>query len=235
MVRFEALAFLPWSFPNEMKFKCWCTYAPSSPGLTTASTHLLPYGYGRFCARPPCRRCARQVPRVPSPHAGVAPMGETHLPPPQRTLLLLLRSYGLIRQSQRPLPYFGLWPRWRSLRRLSPVPAARRTFPTLSPRIFPWMLDPIPRRSHSVLSPVSSAVSSAFPTRSWVGFPRIVRLKRLRAGRRFRGGGYFFMFRPPILCCPPGRPYRCAYCRRAAGAFTSGQNVLRYLRTHRIC
>src|SRR6516164_852770 len=41
MVRFEALAFLPWTFPNEMKFKCWCTYAPSSPGLTTASTHLL--------------------------------------------------------------------------------------------------------------------------------------------------------------------------------------------------
>ena len=39
-VRFEALAFLPWTFPNEMKFKCWCTYAPSSLGLTTASTHL---------------------------------------------------------------------------------------------------------------------------------------------------------------------------------------------------
>jgi hypothetical protein len=129
----------------------------------------------------------------------------------------------------------SVFPRWRSLRRLSPAPAARRTFPTLSPRIFPWMLDPIPRRSHSVLLPVASAVSSAFPTRSWVGFPRIVRLKRLRAGRRFRGGRYFFMFRPPILCCPPGRPYRCAYYRRAAGAFTSGQNVLRYLRTHRIC
>jgi len=39
-VRFEALAFLPWSFPSEMKFKCWCTYAPSSLGLTTVSTHL---------------------------------------------------------------------------------------------------------------------------------------------------------------------------------------------------
>jgi hypothetical protein len=29
-VRFEALAFLPWTFPNEMKLKCWCTCAPSS-------------------------------------------------------------------------------------------------------------------------------------------------------------------------------------------------------------
>jgi hypothetical protein len=48
------------------------------------------------------------VPRVPSPHAGVTPTGETQLPSPQRTSLLLPRSYGLIRQSQRPLLYFGL-------------------------------------------------------------------------------------------------------------------------------
>src|SRR6476620_11790961 len=34
---------------------------------------------------------------------------------------------------------------------------------------------------------------------------------------------------------PPGRPYRCDYCRRAAEASTSGPIVLRYLRTHRIC
>jgi len=47
------------------------------------------------------------VPRVPSPRAGVTPTGETQLPSPQRTLLLLLRYYGLIRQSQRPLLYFG--------------------------------------------------------------------------------------------------------------------------------
>jgi len=44
-VRLEALAFLPWSFPSEMKFKCWCTYAPSSLGLTTVSTHLVAYGF----------------------------------------------------------------------------------------------------------------------------------------------------------------------------------------------
>ena len=34
---------------------------------------------------------------------------------------------------------------------------------------------------------------------------------------------------------PPDRPYRCAYCRRAAGAFTSGPIVLCYLHTLRIC
>src|SRR5262245_12616790 len=34
---------------------------------------------------------------------------------------------------------------------------------------------------------------------------------------------------------PPDRPYRCEYCRRAAGAFTSGHTVLCCLRTFRIC
>lgn len=34
---------------------------------------------------------------------------------------------------------------------------------------------------------------------------------------------------------PPGRSNRCEYCRRAAGAFTSGPIVLCYLHTHRIC
>ena len=33
----------------------------------------------------------------------------------------------------------------------------------------------------------------------------------------------------------PGRSYRCAYCRRAAETFTSGQSVLRCLGTHRTC
>src|SRR5215471_1744841 len=123
-------------------------------------------------------------------------------------------------------------PRWRSLRRLSPVPAARRTFPTLSPRIFPWMLDPIPRRSHSVLLPVSSAVSLAFPIRNWVGFPRIVRLKRLRAGRNFGAADISLCSGLQVCVAPQIVPTAARYCRRAAGAFTSGQNVLRYLRTH---
>jgi hypothetical protein len=163
------------------------------------------------------------------PHGGdVASASSENITPPSS----LLRTHSPVAVAS---PLLRFYPRWRSLCRLSPVPAARRTFPTLSPRTFPWMLDPIPRRSHSVLLPVSSAVSSAFPTRSWVGFPRIVRLKRLHAGRRFRGGRYFFMFRPPVLRRPPGRPYRCKYFRRAAGACTSGQNVFRYLRTHRIC
>ena len=53
----------------------------------------------------------------------------------------------------------------RSLRRLLPAPAATGIFPTLSLRLFPRMLGPLPRRSHGVRIPVSSSVSSAFPQR----------------------------------------------------------------------
>src|SRR3974390_460063 len=46
------------------------------------------------------------------------------------------------------------------------------------------MLDPLPRRYHRVLAPVSSTVSSAFPNRVWVGFPRLS-CERLLAGQFF--------------------------------------------------
>jgi len=64
------------------------------------------------------------------------------------------------------------------------------------------MLDPLPRRYHRVLAPVTSTVSSAFPNGKWVGFPHLSRLKRLRAGGGFRGRRYFVMFRPPSLLAP---------------------------------
>ena len=75
MVRFEALAFLPWTFPNEMKFKCWCAYAPSSLGLTTASTHLL--AYGLWSALCPTTVLTVSPPSAQSPFApcGVTPRG----------------------------------------------------------------------------------------------------------------------------------------------------------------
>jgi hypothetical protein len=76
------------------------------------------------------------------------------------------------------------------------------SFPTLSLKIFPWMLDPVPRRSHRVLLPVSSPVSSAFPQRRWGRLPALIRESRLLAGPCFRGCRYFLMFRPPSLLTP---------------------------------
>jgi len=55
-----------------------------------------------------------------------------------------------------------------------------------------------------------------------------------------RGGRFsrlqIFLYVPASkFARPPDRSYRCEYCRRAAGAFTSGPIVLCYLHTHRVC
>src|SRR5215472_9783778 len=54
-----------------------------------------------------------------------------------------------------------------------PTPAAHGSFPTLSPKVFPWMLDPVPRRytvcSHLFL-PQCQRPS---PREKRVGFPRL--------------------------------------------------------------
>src|ERR1022692_1555974 len=132
------------------------------------------------------------------------------------------------------LSSFGIEPRLKSLCRLYSAPAAHGSFPTLSLKIFPWMLDPVPRRSHRVLLPVSSPVSSAFPQERWGRLPALFRESRLLAGRISRLQ-IFLNVPASKFAHPPDRPYRCAYCRRAAGAFTSGHIVLRYLHTLRIC
>src|SRR5450759_357357 len=104
--------------------------------------------------------------------------------------------------SRGALSCVGIEPRSKSLGRLYSVPAAHGSFPTLSLRIFPRMLDPVPRRFHRVLSPVSSPVASAFPERRLGRLPAFV--PRITTPRRpvFRGCRYFFMFRPPSLLTP---------------------------------
>jgi hypothetical protein len=126
------------------------------------------------------------------------PPSGRRVPSPPRTLLPVLSSYRLIRQSYVALLYFGCWPRMRSLCRLLPAPAATRILPTLSLRIFPQMPEPIPRRYAECVCLVLPQPSSAFP---------IIRMGRLPASFRehdfprvgFRGCSYFIMFRPPSL------------------------------------
>ena len=125
-------------------------------------------------------------------------------------------------------------PRARSLRRLLPAPAATGIFPTLSLRIFPRMLGPLPRRSHGVHIPVSSSVSSAFPQRGLGRLPASLREYDFSRGVFSRLQTFLYV-QASEFARLPGRSYRCAACRRAAETFTSGQNVLRCLCTHRIC
>ena len=152
----------------------------------------------------------------------------------RRTLLLGHCSYGLIRQSRLALLSFGLNLVARSLRRLLPAPAATGIFPTLSLPIFPRMLGPLPRRSHGVRIPVSSSVSSAFPQRGLGRLPASLREYDFSRGVFSRLQTFLYV-QASEFARLPGRSYRCATCRRAAETFTSGQNVLRCLCTHRIC
>ena len=95
-------------------------------------------------------------------------------------------------------PLLRFSPRSGSLCRLLPAPAASGFFPTLSLQIFPEMLDPVPRRSHRLHLPVSSSVSSAFPTKRLGRLPATFREYDFSRGE-FRGCRYSFMFRPLSL------------------------------------
>jgi hypothetical protein len=113
-------------------------------------------------------------------------------------------------------------------------PCCQRDLPDVILRIFPRMPGPIPRRSHRMPLPVSSPVSSAFPSRRWVGFPRCIREHDF-SRPLFSRLQTFLYVQASDFAHPPGRSHRCPYCGRAARVFTSGLNVLRCLRTHRIC
>jgi hypothetical protein len=88
------------------------------------------------------------------------------------------------------------------------VPAAHGSFPTLSLKVFPWMLDPLPRRSHRVLLPVSSTVSSAFPMTLTGRLPRLSHESRLLAGM-FSRLQIFRNVPASKFARPPDRSYRC--------------------------
>ena len=88
------------------------------------------------------------------------------------------------------------------------------------------MLDPLPRRYHRVLAPVTSTVSSAFPNGKWVGFPHLSRLKRLRAGGGFRGRRYFVMFRPPSLLAPQFVPTAASTAAGQLGLLRPGRTCV---------
>src|SRR6516225_2487903 len=97
-------------------------------------------------SRPPRQtEKAAKCPEPLCPTRVLPPLGRRD-PSPERTLLLRLRSYRLIRRPRWALSSFGFWPRLESPCRLLPVPAAHGSFPTLSPTVCS-----------------SSTVSSAFP------------------------------------------------------------------------
>ncbi len=135
------------AFPRQRKLKCWFIYTPHCIGLQVR-LDLSP-GYGSTVMSGSVSGLhlfqTRQAPRAPLHGARcyLARQGVSH--PGQQALPRLHRSYGLMRQSY-ALLVPRCYPYTLGLRRLLPAPAGRRTFPTLSLRIFPNVPGPIPRR-----------------------------------------------------------------------------------------
>jgi hypothetical protein len=106
-VRFGTLAFPPWAFPAWRGLSAG-SHTPHFRGLPIASFHLMRQLIASSVSG--CR-AADETTKCPE---SLCPMsilklhrGDLPRSPP-RTLLLGHRSYGLMRQSQVTLPYFGL-------------------------------------------------------------------------------------------------------------------------------
>jgi len=179
-VRFEALAFLPWAFPAWRSLSAG-SHAPDFRGLPIASflckRRLSPALCLTTALLDGTAKCPESLcPMLVLPHRGDVYTTSCEDITPRSSLL----------RTHSPIPsgssFLRPWPRARSLRRLLPAPAATGIFPTLSLRIFPRMLGPLPRRSHEVRIPVSSSVSSAFPQRGLGRLPASIRDTTSRGG-----------------------------------------------------
>ncbi len=173
-----------------------------------------------------------QVPRVPLRASGVtfsaAPSDGASASVTSPSSLLRTHASDRI-----PPTLFGDWPYRVGLCRLLPAPAARRPFPTLSPRVFPWMLRPMPRWDVKVHIPVTSFHDNGLPYGITGRLTHKNPLSNFRAGKLYEAAVISLCF--GLQVCLPSRLLPPLRCRRAAMAFTFEQNVCRYLHTHRIC
>jgi hypothetical protein len=220
---------------------------PKSPQSLSASSHppqdhlvcslLRPWPWLRLMCpvlSSRARACRRdhQAPSAPLPDVGVTSARETctvsceDITPRSS----LLRAHVPIPSGSPLLRFFASFE--ESLQ-VATSPCCQQDLLDVILRVFPWLPGPLPRRSHRVHAPVTSPMSSAFPKKGWVGFPL------LSTNATFRGSDFEAADIPlcsgPQVCSPSRLHPPLRLCRRAAKAFTSGQNVLRCLRTHRIC
>ena len=113
------------------------------------------------------------------------------------------------------------------------APAGRRTFPTLSLRICPCVLGPLPRRLVRCVYPFLPPSHRPSPRSDQVGAPQspcsdfsTAPFSRLQSFPHVQARRYAHH---------PGRSYRYGHVRRAAVVFTSEPLMVRYLPTPRIC
>ena len=171
--------------------------------------HIRPLGHGLHAGLGPylmaqlTRLNVRDRPRparCPEPLCPlrVLPFKGWRLPPPREALPPHHRSYGLMRQTiTLPLPSMYT----AGLCRLSPVPAGRWPFPTLSPQVFPQVPGPLPRWDPMVHMPVSSHRTSAFPVLQASRLPHLIRTAT--SVRDFYEAAVIPLCSGPKVCSPP--------------------------------
>ena len=220
-VRFETLAFFRRPSQRLERFNRWSVYTRaiavcpqprllSRRDVTPVLSSRPPYGQeAAKCPEPLCPtwvlpplgRCECHLLRGRYPSV-IAP--RAHVPLPLGSLLLrhlasLEESWQVVRSPCCPRELPDVISENLSLDAASPTPAVYR-----------------------VLSPVSSTVSSAFPTR------KVGRLSasvlRITTSRRplFRGYRYFVMFRPPSLLAPQIVPTAAHTTARQPGLLRPG-------------
>src|SRR5215472_2449537 len=179
---------------------------PATPGLPTASppkaVTCVCAGFIKPAAIRP--RKAAKCPEPLCPTRVLPPLGRRD-PSPGRALPLRRRSYWLIRRSRWALSSFGFYPRLESPCRLSPVPAAPGSFPTLFRESVLGCWTPYPGGTpcaracffHGVIGLPQVANGSA---------PRVCPRITTSRGVAFRGCRYSVMFRPPNLLAPRSYP-----------------------------
>ena len=160
---------------------------PPLPLLVYPQPRLLEpsAAYRRFYQAGRLDSCeGRQVSRAPLPNSGVTSVGETwsvsweSITPPSSLIL-----------AHSPLPLGSLLLRFlasfgESLQVVS-SPCCPRQLPDVILRILPWMLDPLPRRYTVCSRLFLPRCHRPSPTRKRVGFPHLLRLKRLLAAELF--------------------------------------------------
>jgi len=173
-VRLAAAACPQRTFPNTPRVKRLLVYAPWMMGYTSSSTSsevvtvslaLCPGGVSSVTPaayREPL--CLGRV--LPAIRVTARVTSESVTPPSS-----LLRTHA---PDHVPPTSLGLAPS-AGLCRLSQVPAATWPFPAFSPRIFPRMLGPIPRRSPWCTYPFLPRGHRPSPYRERLGTPHAIR------------------------------------------------------------
>ena len=143
-----------------------------------------------------------QVPRAPlhvpgvTSHVMVSRTKSVGITPPSS----LLRAHASIL----PPPHASVVPSTPGLCRLLSAPAGRRTFPTLSLRIFPCVLGPLPRRLVWCTTRFFPHDNGLPPVRTGSALHHVRTATSVR--RVFRGCSHSLMFRPAGLLATPVAP-----------------------------